>query len=125
MTELTEHPHPQLERDQGRVEGILEQVIARLDRLEDAHRQEMGTLRQEMNALRQAMNALDHTHRQEMDALRQAMNTSDHTHRQEMNALRQEMNRRLDVQLRWIIGIIIGVASLQVAVVSILLKVLT
>lgn len=107
MTELTEHPHPQLERDQGRIEGILEQVIARLDRLEDA-------LRQEMNALRQEMNTLDHAHRQEVNALRQ-----------EMNALGQHLDRRLDAQLRWIIGIIIGVASLQVAVVSILLKVLT
>ena len=97
---MTEHPHPQLERDQGRVEGILEQVVARLDRLEDA--------------LRQEMNTLDHTHRQEMNALRQ-----------EMSALRQQLDRRLDAQLRWIIGIIIGVASLQVAVVSILLKVLT
>lgn len=100
MTELTEHPHPQLERDQGRVEGILEQMTARLDRLEDALRQEMSTLRQEMAA-------------------------SDHAHRQEMIALSQDHNRRLDAQLRWIIGIIIGVASLQVAVVSILLKVLT
>ena len=116
MTELTEHP--QLERDQGRIEGILEQVIARLDRLEDA-------LRQEMNALRQAMNALDLAHRQEMSALRQEMAASDHAHRQEMNTLSQDLNRRLDAQLRWIIGIIIGVASLQVAVVSILLKVLT
>lgn len=87
MTELTEHPHPQLERDQGRVEGILEQMTARLDRLEDAHRQEMTALRQEMTALS------------------------------------QHLDRRLDAQLRWIIGIIIGVASLQVAVVSILLKV--
>ncbi len=107
MTELTEHPHPQLERDQGRAEGILEQMIARLDRLEDAHRQEM-------TALRQAMTALDLAHRQEMTALRQ-----------EMTALSQHLDRRLDAQLRWIIGIIIGVASLQVAVVSILLKVLT
>ena len=86
---MTEHPHPQLERDQGRVEGILEQMTARLDRLEDAHRQEMNALRQEMTALG------------------------------------QHLDRRLDAQLRWIIGIIIGVASLQVAVVSILLKVLT
>ena len=81
--------HPQLEREQGRVEGILEQVIARLDRLEDAHRQEMIALRQEMTALS------------------------------------QHLDRRLDAQLRWIIGIIVGVASLQVALVSILLKVLT
>ena len=122
---MTEHPHPQLERDQGRVEGILEQMTARLDRLEDAHRQEMNALRQEMNALRQAMNALDLAHRQEMSALRQEMAASDHAHRQEMNTLSQDLNRRLDAQLRWIIGIIIGVASLQVAVVSILLKVLT
>ena len=81
--------HPQLEREQGRVEGILEQVIARLDRLEDAHRQEMIALRQEMTALS------------------------------------QHLDRRLDAQLRWIIGIIVGIASLQVALVSILLKVLT
>ena len=81
--------HPQLEREQGRVEGILEQVIARLDRLEDAHRQEMTALRQEMTALS------------------------------------QHLDRRLDAQLRWIIGIIVGVASLQVALVSILLKILT
>ena len=86
---MTEHPHPQLERDQGRVEGILEQMTARLDRLEDAHRQEMNALRQEMTALG------------------------------------QHLDRRLDAQLRWIIGIIIGVASLQVALMSILLKVLT
>lgn len=86
---MTEHPNPQLEREQGRVEGILEQVIARLDRLEDAHRQEMIALRQEMTALS------------------------------------QHLDRRLDAQLRWIIGIIVGVASLQVALVSILLKVLT
>lgn len=81
--------HPQLEREQGRVEGILEQVIARLDRLEDAHRQEMIALRQEMTALS------------------------------------QHLDRRLDAQLRWIIGIIVGIASLQVALVSILLKILT
>ena len=86
---MTEHPNPQLERDQGRVEGILEQVIARLDRLEDAHRQEMIALRREMTALS------------------------------------QHLDRRLDAQLRWIIGIIVGVASLQVALMSILLKVLT
>ena len=97
--------HPQLERDQGRVEGILEQMIAQLDRLEDAHRQEMTALRQEMNAL-------DLAHRQEMTALRQ-----------EMNALRQQIDRRLDAQLRWIIGTTVGVASLQVAVIFILLKV--
>lgn len=90
--------HPQLERDQGRVEGILEQMTARLDRLEDALRQEMSTLRQEMAA-------------------------SDHAHRQEMNALRQQIDRRLDAQLRWIIGTTVGVASLQVAVIFILLKV--
>lgn len=115
---MTEHPHPQLERDQGRVEGILEQVVARLDRLEDALRQEMTALRQEMNALdpthRQEMTALDPTHRQGVNALRQ-----------EMTALRQHLDRRLDAQLRWIIGTIVGVASLQLAVVSILLKVLT
>ena len=86
---MTEHPNPQLERDQGRVEGILEQVIARMDRLEDAHRQEMIALRREMTALS------------------------------------QHLDRRLDAQLRWIIGIIVGVASLQVALMSILLKVLT
>ena len=92
--------YPQLERDQGRVESLLKEVIARLDRLEDANRQ--------------AMAALDHALRQEMIALRQ-----------EMTALGQHLDRRLDAQLRWIIGIIIGVATLQVAVVSILLKVLT
>ena len=97
---MTEYPNPQFEREQGRAEGILEQVVARLDRLEDANRQ--------------AMAALDHAHRQEMIALRQ-----------EMTALSQHLDRRLDAQLRWIIGIIIGVATLQVAVVSILLKVLT
>ena len=86
---MTEYPNPQLEREQGRVEGILEQVTARLDRLEDSHRQEMIALRQEMTALS------------------------------------QHLDRRLDAQLRWIIGIIVGVATLQVAVVSILLKVLT
>ena len=86
---MTEHPHPQLERDQGRVEGILEQMTARLDRLEDAHRQGVNALRQEMTALR------------------------------------QHLDRRLDAQLRWIIGTIVGVASLQLAVVFILLKVLT
>ena len=63
--------HPQLECEQG----LLGQVIARLDRLEDAHRQEM-------------------------------------------TALGQHLNRRLDAQLRC-------VASLQVALMSILLKVLT
>ena len=97
---MTEHSNPQFEREQGRAEGILEQVIARLDRLEDAHRQEMAALRQEMTA-------------------------SDHSLRREMTALSQHLDRRLDAQLRWIIGIIVGVASLQVALVSILLKVLT
>lgn len=110
--------HPQLERDQGRVEGILEQVIARLDRLEDALRQEMNALRQAMNALdlahRQGVTALDPTHRQGVTALRQ-----------EMNALRRQIDRRLATQLRWIIGTTVGVASLQVAVIFILLKVLT
>ena len=94
--------HPQLERDQGRVESLLKEVIIRLDRLEATYRQEMA--------------ASDHAHarRQEMIALRQ-----------EMTALSQHLDRRLDAQLRWIIGIIVGVATLQVAVVSILLKVLT
>lgn len=115
---MTEYPNPQLEREQDRVESLLKEVIARLDRLE-------ATYRQEMAALRQAMAALDHVHRQAMTALRQEMTASDHALRQEMTALGQHLDRRLDAQLRWIIGIIIGVATLQVAVVSILLKVLT
>ena len=83
--------YPQLERDQGRVESLLKEVIARLDRLEAAHRQEMA-------ALRQAMAALDHVHRQEMAALRQEMTASDHALRQEMTALGQHLDRRLSTR---------------------------
>ena len=38
----------QAELRQGRVEGILEQVVARLDSMEMAHRQDIAALRQDM-----------------------------------------------------------------------------
>ena len=79
---MTEHPH-----EQGRVEGILEQVVARLDRLEDAHRQESAALRQEMTAIRQ-----------------------------EMTALGQHINRCLDSQFRWLVGIQFGIVGLLVPI---------
>ena len=40
----------QVEHRQGRMEGILEQVVARLDSLEAAQRQEIVALRQEIAA---------------------------------------------------------------------------
>ena len=72
--------HLAAHQQQGRIEGILEQVVARLNSMESNHRQDMATM--------------EANHRQDMA-------TMEANHRQDMAAL----NGRLDRLTRWLIGI--------------------
>ena len=84
MTEPLPQPQaPDHDRQQGRVEGILEQVLVRIDRMEDHHRQDMA--------------AMEANHRQDMAALRQDNSR--------LEARLTSLENRQAVQFRWLIGI--------------------